>query len=73
MSAALVIGSTNCTMANEFARQYAGYVRMGMPARASAAAQAFSDAAGVGAGQWVMPSGQPTTNQRKAIERWAKK
>jgi hypothetical protein len=69
----MIIGSTNCTMAKEFARQYAGYVRMNMPARAAAAWRAFNDAAGVGAGQWVMPSGQPTTNQRRAMERWAKK
>jgi hypothetical protein len=73
MSAAMIIGSANCTMAKQFAREYAGYVRMGMPGRAAVAWRAFSDAAGVGAGEWVMPSGQPTTNQRRAMERWAKK
>jgi hypothetical protein len=73
MTGATMIGAANAAMARQFAREYAGYIRMNMPARAAAAAQAFSDAAGVGAGQWVMPSGQPTTNQRRAMERWAKK
>jgi hypothetical protein len=69
----MIIGSANCAMAKEFARQYAGYVRMNMPARAAVAWRAFNEAAGVGAGQWCMPSGQPTTNRRRAMERWAKK
>jgi hypothetical protein len=69
----MIIGNENARMARQFAREFAGYVRMNMPARAAVAWRAFNDAAGVGAGQWVMPSGQPTANQRKAMERWAKK
>jgi hypothetical protein len=69
----MIIGATNAQMARQFAREYQGYVRMNMPARAAVAWRAFADAAGVGIGQWCMPSGQPTANQRKAMERWARK
>jgi hypothetical protein len=72
VNAAFVIGAANAAMARDFARQYQGYIRMNMPARAAAAARAFTDAAGVGIGQWVTPKGKRTTSQRQAMEAWAR-
>jgi hypothetical protein len=71
MSAAMIIGHANATMAREFAKQYVGYVRMNMPGRAAMAARNFDDAATVGAGQWITPKGHRTTSQRQAMEAWA--